>query len=167
MRGAAGVALMLALMGCGSDVPGSVGVGRVHITLTGPRDTVGFEVPVVARRCGNGRGILLEGANHGNGLLVWLRSGGAIDTGAYPLLSRGDSGAVRGTLAAVRWVVSTASHGLIVDEGTAVLLRAAPPYAVRVNGHGIETAVAGQRTVTLTVDRVPLRADTANCKVRL
>lgn len=167
MRSAAGIVAVLLLSSCGAGGAEPQGMGRVHITLTGPRDTVGFEVPVIARRCGNGRGMLLDGANHGNGLLVWLRSAGAIDTGAYPLLSRGDSGAVRGALVAVRYVANTASHGLTVDDGKAVLQRAAPPYALRVDGHAIETAVAGQRTVALTVDRVPLRADTANCKVRL
>jgi hypothetical protein len=166
MRFAAIVAV-LALVGCGDRIAGTEGVGRVHVTLTGPKDTVAYEVPVTARRCGNGRGILLDGARHGNGLLVWLRSGGAIDTGAYPLLSRADSGAVRGAISAVRYVAGIASHGLIVDEGTAVLQRATPPYALRVNGRAIETSVAGQRKVSLTVDGVQLRADTTNCQVHL
>jgi hypothetical protein len=171
-RGVAVIAAAAAalLCGCGRppDTQTGSGVAHVHISITGGGDTVGFRIPVRARRCADDRGVVLDGALHGNGLLVWLRDGsGAPDGGNYPLLSRGDSAAPRGAIASVRYILGTVAHGVIVDSGTATLTREQPPFAVHVKGNGAEVAIPGRRSVELTVDNAPLERDTVNCLVQL
>jgi hypothetical protein len=129
------------------------------------RDTVRFEVPVAARRCGDGRGILMHGARGGQGVLVWLRSSYPPDTGVYPLLPRGDSVALRGVIAAVRFQLGDVPHGLALDEGSASVTRATPQLALQLRGVGLETSIAEQRTAEITFDRVPLAPDTVPCRV--
>jgi hypothetical protein len=159
-----------ALCGCGRS-PGTQtgsGVAHVHISITGGGDTVGFRIPVRARRCADERGVVLDGALHGNGLLIWLRDGvGPPDGGNYPLLSRGDSAAPRGAIASVRYILGSVAHGVIVDSGSAILTRETPPYALHINGNGAEVAIPGRRSVEITADPVPLERDTVNCVVQL
>lgn len=144
------------------------GTAHVHISLTGGGDTVGFRIPIRARRCGDGHGVVLDGGQHGNGLLVWLRNGvGSPDSGTYSLLSRGDSAAPRGAITSIRYILGTVAHGIIVDSGTATLAREQPPYAVHVKGNGAEVAIPARRSVELTADNVPLESDTVNCGVQL
>jgi len=166
-----GIAAGLALLcGCGSSaaVQTGSGVARVHISITGGGDTVGFQIPVRAHRCADDHGIVLDGAQHGNGVLLWLRDGvGPPDGGNYPLLSRGDSAATRGAIASVRYILGTVAHGVIVDSGMATLTRDKPPYAVRIKGNGAEVAILGRRSVELTADPVPLEPDTVSCVVQL
>jgi hypothetical protein len=138
----------------------------VRVVLSRSRDTVRFEVPVVAHRCGDGRGLLLHGAREGQGVLVWLRGGYPPDTGAYPLLPRGDSVALRGVIAAVRFQLGDVPHGLMLDDGSASVTSATPQFALHVRGIGLETSVAEQRTAELTLERVPLAPDTVPCRVR-
>lgn len=146
----------------------SGGTAHVHISITGGGDTVGFRIPVRARRCGDGHGVVLDGGQHGNGLLVWLRNGvGSPDSGTYSLLSRGDSAAPRGAITSVRYILGTVAYGIIVDSGTATLARGQPPYTVHVKGNGAEVAIPGRRSVELTADKVPLAGDTVNCAVQL
>jgi hypothetical protein len=158
------------LYGCGGqpDTQTGSGVAHVHVSITGGGDTVGFRIPMRARRCADDRGVMLDGALHGNGLLVWLRDGvGAPDGGNYPLLSRGDSAAPRGAIASVRYILGTVAHGVIVDSGSATLTREQPPYAVHVIGNGAEVAIPGRRSVEVTADNVALARDTVNCQVQL
>ena len=158
------------LSGCGGPPAPQTGSGVAHvrISITGGGDTVGFRIPVRARRCADDRGVVLDGAQHGNGLLVWLRDGvGPPDGGSYPLLSRGDSAAPRGAIASVRYILGTISHGVIVDSGSATLTRETPPYAVHVTGNGAEVAIPGRHSVEITADPVPLERDTVNCVVQL
>jgi hypothetical protein len=164
------VAAGAVLCGCGRspDTQTGSGVAHVHISITGGGDTVGFRIPVRARRCADDRGVVLDGAQHGNGLLVWLRDGvGPPDDGNYPLLSRGDSAAPRGAIASVRYIFGTVAHGVIVDSGSATLTRDRPPYAIQVKGNGAEVAIPGRRSVEITADPVPLERDTVNCVVQL
>lgn len=143
------------------------GTGRVHLAQTGAADTIRFEVPVRAQRCVDGRGILVTGAHQGQGVLVWLRADRAApDTGTYPLLARADSGSVRGVVAAVRFVIGPVTHGLTVDDGTASVTQAAPAVTLQVRGHGVEPGLGGPQSVELTLDRVPLTADTVSCQVQ-
>ena len=137
---------------------------RLVIAKSG--ETVRFEVPVVAQRCGDGRGLLMHGAREGQGVLVWLRGGYPPDTGAYPLLPRGDSVALRGVIAAVRFQLGDVPHGLSLDDGSARVTRATPHLSLHVRGLGLETAVAEQRTAELALERVPLAPDTVPCRVR-
>ena len=161
---------IVALDSCGrsSEIETGSGVAHVHVSITGGRDTVGFRIPVRARPCAGTRGVVLDGALHGNGLLVWLRNGiGPPNGGNYPLLSRGDSAAPRGAIASVRYILGTVAHGLIVDSGTATLTRETPPYAVHLKGNGSEVSIPDRRSVELTADRVALEPDSVNCAVQL
>ncbi|HKE90254.1 MAG TPA: hypothetical protein VKB45_07960 [Gemmatimonadales bacterium] len=168
MRDAAiGAAAVLCACGRPPDTQTGSGVAHVHVSITGGGDTVGFRIPVRARRCADNHGFVLDGALHGNGLLVWLRDAHPPDGGNYPLLSRGDSAAPRGAIASVRYIVGTVAHGLIVDSGTASLTRAQPPYSVHLKGNGTELAIPGRRSVEVTADPVPLERDTVNCVVQL
>ncbi|MGE5143554.1 MAG: hypothetical protein ACM3OA_08980 [Acidobacteriota bacterium] len=162
----AGLAL---LCSCGTSADSQTGgTAHVHISITGGGDTVGFRIPVRARRCGDGHGVVLDGGQHGNGLLVWLRNGvGSPDSGTYSLLSRGDSAAPRGAITSIRYIFGTVAHGIIVDSGTATLAREQPPYAIHVKGNGAEVAIPARRSVELNADNVPLESDTVNCGVQL
>ncbi|MGH7612538.1 MAG: hypothetical protein ACREMW_00670 [Gemmatimonadales bacterium] len=139
----------------------------MRVVLARSRDTVRFEVPVVAQRCGDGRGVLLHGAREGQGVLVWLRGAYPPDTGAYPLLSRGDSVALRGVIAAVRFQLGDVPHGVTLEDGSANVTQATPELGLHVSGLGLETTVAEQRTAELVLERVPLAPDTVPCRVRL
>lgn len=169
-RAAAVVAALGLATACtrSSGVQTGGGAGQVRVTLGGVDDTVGFRIPVRARRCGNGRGVVLDGALHGNGLLVWLRDGTRPPgNGNYPLLSRGDSAAPLGAIASVRFVVGTVAHGVTIDSGTAVLTHGTAPFAVHINGSGSDLAASGRRAVFLQADDVPLEPDTVTCVVQL
>jgi hypothetical protein len=143
------------------------GTGRVRVVQTGAADTIQFEVPIQAQRCADGRGILVTGARQGQGVLVWLRADRTVpDTGTYPLLARADSGAVRGVIATVRFVIGPVTHGLTVDDGSATVTQSAPSYTLQVRGHGVEAGLGGPHSAELTLDRVPLTADTVSCQVQ-
>jgi hypothetical protein len=162
------VAVLFSACSFSSDARTGDGVGHVHVTFTAGGDTTGFQIPIRARRCGDGHGVVLDGALHGDGLLVWLRNGsGPLDGGNYALLSRGDSAVSRGAITAIRYIVGTVAHGLTVDSGTAVVTHEQPPYAVTIKGSGAEIPATGRRRVDVTIDRVPLGRDTVNCLVQL
>ena len=137
----------------------------MQLAVPGARDTISFEVPVVAQRCGPGHGLLLHGEQDGVGVLVWLRDSVPPDTGAYPLVSRGDTATARGAIAAVRFLMGQLARGVTVDDGSLTLTRARAPFALRARGRGVETALAQQRVVELTIDGVPLLPDTTPCLV--
>jgi hypothetical protein len=139
----------------------------VRLAIRGTPDTVRFEVPVVAQRCGPGHGLLLHGEQRDLGVLVWLRDAGNPDTGTYPLVSRGDTETVRGAIAAVRFLVGGLASGITINDGSVTLTRATPPLALRAEGMGVETRLAQQRFAELTVEGVPLLPDTTPCLVEL
>jgi hypothetical protein len=161
-----GVVLTAVLTACGNPAEPH-GTGRVHLMVQGTKDTIRFEVPVIARRCAGGGGVLVTGAREGHGVLVLLRSTAqAIDTGSYVLLTRADSAALRGAIVAIRFSIGPTSHGLTVDDGTARISQTAPTLAAGVRGRGVEAGTGAQRTVDLTVDDVPLASDSAYCRVQ-
>jgi hypothetical protein len=143
------------------------GTGQVRLVQTGAMDTIRFEVPIRAHPCADGRGILVTGARQGQGVLVWLRADRAApDTGTYPLLARADSGAARGVIAAVRFVIGPVTHGLTVDDGSATVTQATPSLTLQVRGHGVEAGLGGPQSAELAIDRVPLTPDTVSCRVQ-
>jgi len=163
-----GAPVVLFAVACGTPTGPPAGTADVRLALRGSRDTMQFEVPVVAQRCAAGRGLLLHGAREGLGVLVWLRGGSEAvpDTGTYPLLPRGDSASPRGAIAAVRFLVGEVAHGLTLDDGTAIVTRATAPFTVQARGMGVETVIAQQRTALLLLERVPLLPDTVSCQAQ-
>jgi hypothetical protein len=156
--------IALCAAACGTPRAPS-GVGRVRIVLSGIPDTIRFEVPAVATKCAEGSGLLIHGEQRGQGFLVWLRGGSSPDTGTYPLLTRGDTVAVRGALASLRYMIGDVAHGFALDDGTATLTRATPPLALELRGLGVEAASAGQRRAVVSLEQVALHPDTVSCRV--
>jgi hypothetical protein len=160
-------AVVLLGAACRGGSPALDGTGRALLTQTGSKDTIRFEVPVLAQRCGDGRGVVIRGAQRGEGLLLWIRTAGqSVDTGRYPLLTRGDSVTARGAIAAVRFAVGPVSHGLTIDDGAATVSQTTPTLSVAVSGHGIEQAPGSQRAAELSFTRVVLAPDTASCRAQ-
>lgn len=143
------------------------GTARVVLTLTGTTEAVRFDVPVVAQRCGPGRGLIFHGEAGGTGVLVWLRDSAPPSTGTYPLVSRGDTTSPRGAIAAARFIVAQRTGGITIDDGEVTLSHATAPFALEVKGVGVETAFAQQRQVEMTFDGVPLLPDSVPCRVEL
>src|SRR5439155_6941976 len=125
-------ALTLAVPGaaCGSA---SEQGGRVHALVAFPRqDTVRFEAPARARRCGGGpgkEGLLLQGSADGNGVILWLRgSGGGPPAGPWPLLQRGDTVSPRGATVAVRYMMKDVARGCALDCGVVEVRSTGPVH---------------------------------------
>lgn len=144
---------------------------RLHATVVRPAsrppapDTVRFAVPALARRCGDGRSVLIEGASErGNGVLVLLRYGDSLAGGTYPVVTLGDSITPRGASVAVRYMMRDVAHGVALDTG-AVDLEAMDSLGARVGGSGLDGAVR----VVLTAEfvGVPFAADTVSCRFQL
>lgn len=166
MRRRTRACLAAMLVACGNPAEPH-GTGRVLLAIQGSADTVLFEIPVIAQRCAGGGGVLVTGAREGQGVLLLLRSADlTVDTGSYVLLTRADSAAPRGAIAAIRFSVGPTSHGLTVDDGTARVSQTTPTLAAAVRGRGVETGTSAQRTADLTVVDVPLAPDSAFCRVQ-
>ena len=159
------------LAGCassdtGQDAPRDPGHAVVRMHGVVKRDSVRFELPLAVNQCGSGRGLLFHGAARGQGILAWVRAAGAIDTGSYPLLTRGDSVTPRGATVAIRYVTADISHGLIVDNGLLQIAAARPPISARVRGVGLEPKEAEQFEVEITVSGVVSMGDTVTCRAQ-
>jgi hypothetical protein len=154
---------------CGAAQQPSGG-GRVRVEVRRPPavvDSAKFEAHVTARRCGSGRGLVLEGVDGGNGVLVWIRFAPAesLTAGPYAMLVRGDTVARRGAVATVRWMQGEAAHGMLLDSGTVTV--SSPPVAGRMSasaaGSGIEYIGARRASVTAVFSDVRVAAETTGC----
>ncbi len=147
--------------------------GRVHALVAFPRqDTVRFEAPARARRCGGGpgkEGLLLQGSADGNGVILWLRGsgGGSPAAGLWPLLQRGDTVSLRGATVGVRYMMKDVARGLALDSGVVEVRATGAVLTVVARGTGLETAAAGRVAVEASFDAVPLETDTVSCRTTL
>ncbi len=147
--------------------------GRVHALVAFPRqDTVRFEAPARARRCGGGpgkEGLLLQGSADGNGVIIWLRGGGGGSpaAGPWPLLQRGDTVSPRGATVGVRYMMKDVARGFALDSGVVEVRATGPVLTVVARGTGLETAAAGRVAVEAAFDAVPLETDTVPCRTTL
>ena len=170
------VLLGLAVAGCGAAVGDGNGgvIARVQYT---PRDSVRFVTSASLRRCGGGRGFILEGEVRGNGVLVWLRPGDSLVQGRYPILLRGDTVTPRGAVVAVRFMTAELAHGVVLDSGSVTVTVSGDsgagrrPVAADVVGGGLETVGARRVRVEAafaTPAPPPPRsgADTVRCEAR-
>jgi hypothetical protein len=142
--------------------------GQLHARLTRPpHDTLQFGATARAQRCGQGRGLLLEGIAGGNGVLIWARSGDSGLTGTYPLLARGDSITTRGAMVSTRFMIGDAERGVMLDSGSVAVTWGGGRMTVRALGSGVDPT-AGQRVgLDAAFDAVPLATDTGSCRVQL
>jgi hypothetical protein len=128
-------------------------------------DTVRWATPAVARRCRDGRSLLLEAANEqGSGVLVLVRYGDSLDAGPFPLLLLGDSLSPRGAAVAVRYMTNDVSRGFALDSGRVELRPGPDALGARVRGTGLEGTV--RVTVDAEYDGVPLASDSVPCGFR-
>ena len=149
--------------------------GRIRaLVARPPNDTIRFEAPAHATRCGGGTGrggLLLQGSSNGNGMVVWLRAtGGGADSlagGTWPLLQRGDTVSPRGATVGVRYMFHEVAHGLSLDSGTVDVRETARAFTVVARGSGHETMAAGRVALAASFDAVALEPDTASCQPRL
>ncbi|HEV8305538.1 MAG TPA: hypothetical protein VGQ25_11285 [Gemmatimonadales bacterium] len=141
---------------------------RLHVTVVRPLapaspapDTIRFAVPALARRCRDGRSLLLEGTGErGEGGLVLLRYGDTLAAGSFPLLLLGDSTTPRGAAVAVRYLRGDVAHGVALDSGAVELHANRDSVGARVRGTGLEGGVrvgvdAEYAGVRFTADTVP------------
>ena len=157
---------MLALgtaVACGSRGPPAARL-RARITRP-PRDTLRFATPATADRCGRaGRGgLLLQGTERGNGVLIYVRSSDSIASGEFPLLARADSTTGRGAVVAARFMVGDVAHGVTLDSGTVSVTRAGDALAASARGSGGEVAGTARVTLDASFESVRIGADTPPC----
>jgi len=166
-----GVALALLPAACGR-APEHVGRVRALVARP-PKDTIRFDVPADARRCGGGtgsEGFLLQGSNQGNGVVVWLRARGtradSLPDGPWPLLQRGDTVSPRGATVGVRYVLNEVAHGLTLDSGAVEVRATGGVITLVARGTGVEVAAAGRVALEASFNAVPLEPDTVSCRAR-
>jgi hypothetical protein len=142
-------------------------------------DTINFAVPAVARRCPQGRAVLLEGAaESGNGLLALLRwptpplppapdsvappPPSPPPAGSFPMITYGDSLTPRGARVSVRYMMGDVAHGFALDSGAVELERTGAALSGRVRGASLEN------TIHVSLDArfhdVAFAADTGRCR---
>ena len=156
--------VLTAACGCRSGRP-----GRLHARIVlQPHDTMEFTTDARMQHCSDGRGFTIEGADSGNGVLLWLRATDSATAGDYPVLTRGDTIAPRGVAGAVRFLVQTTDRGATLDSGVVTVSVTGRLLEARAHGSGLD-ARAGQRVVLdASFQGLPLVvADTVNCRVQL
>ena len=135
------VVVVVVGVACGGGTEaGSTEPLRLRATIRQPYgDTVRFAVPAVARRCADGRSVLLEGAGErGDGVLVLLRA--AEPSGSFSLLTFGDSTTPRGARVAVRFMTREVAHGFALDSGVVEVTVRGAALDARVRGAGLDGA---------------------------
>jgi hypothetical protein len=155
--------VLAAACGCRARRPGSL---HARLILQ-PHDTLRVTADAWGRRCGDGRGFVLEGVVGGNGVLLWLHGGDTAVGGVYPALARGDTITPRGFAGAVRFMLATADRGVTLDSGVVTVSSAGGRINAQARGSGIDPS-AGQRVVLdASFHAVPMAPDTVNCRVQL
>jgi hypothetical protein len=140
------VVLVVLGVACGGGAEAGGGEPlRLRATVSRPyEDTARFAVPAVARRCADGRSVLLEGAGQrGDGVLVLLRAGDSLNaspSGSFSLLTFGDSTTPRGARVAVRYMTRDVAHGFALDSGIVEVTANGDALHARVRGTGLDGA---------------------------
>lgn len=155
-------ALVALSAACGSA---SEQQGRLEARVTvPPRDSLRFETPASASPCREGGAVVLQGVEHGNGVLVWLRFGESLGPGDYPVLARGDTSAPRGGAVSVRFMLGSAAHGLALDSGRVGVEVAGGRLTARAGGSGLDLTGAVRVTLDATFTAVSLGTATVACR---
>jgi hypothetical protein len=132
------------------------------------RDTLRFEVPAVTNRCGPAvGGLVLQGSEHGNGVLVYLRSSDSVASGEFPLMARADSTTVRGAIVTARFQTGEVAHGVVLDSGMVSVTRVGDVLTASARGAGAEVAGTGRVALAASFESVRIGADTVPCAARL
>jgi hypothetical protein len=108
--------------------------------------------------------MLLEGISGGDGVMLWLRPGDASLSGDYAPLPRGDTMTPRGAAVSVRTATRIRARGATLDSGTIAVAAAARRLDVSVDGTGADLSTAERVSLQAAFRRVPLAADTVECR---
>jgi hypothetical protein len=157
------VVVLVLLAGCGDDDVADPDMVQT-LVVKPPHDSTRFSVPAKARRCGDGRSLLLEAASQaGSGVLVMFKVPDSVTAGSYPVLWAGDTAARKGAMVSVRYVIRDSPSSFALDSGTVDLERAGERLRGRIVGRGIENAI--RMFASVEFHDVPLRpsTDTVNC----
>jgi len=124
---------------------------------------VRFEIPAIVHRCGALRGLLFEGMEEGNGVLVWLHRGDSTGSREFTIHGMRDTVTPQGAGIGVRYMTGEVAHGLSLDSGT-VMLGDSGAWSLRVRGSGLE--IPGALRVFVAADFASLGApaDTISCE---
>jgi len=114
-----------------------------------------------------GGGLLLQGTERGNGVLVLLRFGDSVARGEFSLLARADSTTGRGAIVAARYMIGDAARGVTLDSGAVSVTRTADALTASAYGSGAEVAGAGRVLLDASFESVRIGPDTVACGTRL
>jgi hypothetical protein len=127
-----------------------------------PSDTIRFALPASARRCSDGRSVLLEAVSpEGSGVLMRLRYRDSLTSDSFPIVVPGDTAAVPAAIVAVRYFLRDAPHGIVLDSGTARVTREGKKIGARIAGSGLENAI--RTPARIEYRDVPFSSDTVPC----
>ncbi|HYK81630.1 MAG TPA: hypothetical protein VEU55_00675 [Gemmatimonadales bacterium] len=131
-----------------------------------PKDTVRFVAAASAAPCAapSGRGVLLQGASGGNGVLLWLRSRDSLAPGELPVLQRVDSTTPTGAIVGARYMIGEVAHGVPLDSGAVTVTRVGPRVTARVRASGLDVAGGSRVALDATFDAVPVGPDAVPCR---
>ena len=153
---------------CGDGGAPTPPAGRLHATVVrleddSTRDTVTFEAEATARRCAEGRGVLVDGVVGGNGVLLWLKPGDSALAGEYAYAGRGDTTTPRSAVATVRFTSSDLARGVLLDSGSLAVREGEGVLAATLRGSGPAIPGAVRVDVEADFDGVPGPRDTVPC----
>jgi hypothetical protein len=151
------------LAGCGGEAREE---GRLHAVVINPRDTLEFAAKARGRRCGQGRGFLLEGIAGGSGVLLWVHSGDSIEAGEYTVLTFGDTTTPHGVVAAARFLLGQTDRGVTLDSGAVQVTLKGGRIDATATGSGIDPAAGERVGLRATFHNVVLASETVGCEVR-
>lgn len=132
-----------------------------------PHDTLQFTANASARWCSEGRGLVLEGVERGQGVLLWVRSGDATVGGDYQVLARGDTITPRGVAGSARFMLQTADRGVTLDSGAVTVSSAGGRIDAQARASGIDPSAGRRVVLDASFQAVPMTGDTVNCGVQL
>lgn len=157
------VAIVLAL---GAGCPdGAAPGGTLHVTVSGAESTrVELTVPVEARRCSDGAGLLILGVADRQGMLVWVATAGGPDTGAYTLSPAGDSLPGRHARASLRYLTDDRTHAFAIDSGTVHLEHAGDTLSGTVTGSGFDHGAGRRPLVRADLRGIAVLPDSGRCR---
>ncbi len=151
----------LLVAGCAPDASGP---GRFTATVARAQlDTVRLTIPVIARPCAGGTGLVISGTAGGDGVLIWLGDSTAADTGAYTINTAADSVAGRHARVSLRFQTGDLARAVALDSGTVRLASDGATFAGSVTGSGSDPS-AGDRPLVRGGFRGIAGGDSVPCR---
>jgi len=126
-------------------------------------DTVRFEAPAAAHRCSEGKGIVIDAAGRGNGLLIWLADTSNTWKGSFPVVGVHDTVTKHRAVVSVRFIASAVAHTLSLDSGTVMVRDSAGGLQIGVTGAGLDLNGGARPHVKATFRALRPPADSASC----